>query len=340
MFIDKKVLITGGTGSIGQQILSELLRSGVKLVRVLDLDETKEFNMQNEYNEFNESVRFLLGDIRDYKRLLRAIEDIDIVFHTASLKHVYSCEYNPFEAVKTNVLGTQNIIDAALEEEVEKVIFTSSDKAVNPTNVMGASKLLAERLLIAANYSKGRRDTKFSSVRFGNVLGSRGSIIPLFTSQIKNGGPITITDERMTRFVMSSNDTIKLLFNSTKLAQGGEIFIFKMEALKIVDLAQAMIEELAPRFNHSPSDIKRKIIGIKTGEKLYEELMIKQESTRALETKEMYILLPDIKELAQVYDRDAYPDLRDAEIKEYISENVKHLTISEIKDLMHQENLL
>jgi FlaA1/EpsC-like NDP-sugar epimerase len=179
LFKGKKILITGGTGSIGQEIVREILKYEPEVVRILDVDETKQFELQQEYGNL-ENVRFLLGDIRDKERLSRAIEDIDIVFHTAALKHVLACEYNPFEAVKTNVIGMQNLIEVAMDEEVEKVIFTSSDKAVNPTNVLGASKLLAERLITSANYYKGVRDTIFSSVRFCNVLGSRGSFIPLF----------------------------------------------------------------------------------------------------------------------------------------------------------------
>jgi len=184
LFKNKKILITGGTGSIGQEIVREVLKHEPAVVRILDIDETKQFELQQEYEDY-ENIRFLLGDIRDKERLYRAIEDIDIVFHTAALKHVQACEYNPFEAVKTNVIGTQNLIDVAIDEEVEKVIFTSSDKAVNPTNVMGATKLLAERLITSANYYKGARKTVFSSVRFGNVLGSRGSVIPLFKNQIE-----------------------------------------------------------------------------------------------------------------------------------------------------------
>jgi len=223
-FKNKKILVTGGTGSIGQEIMREILRYEPEVVRILDVDETKQFELEQEYGN-RENVRFLLGDIRDKERLYRAIEDIDIVFHTAALKHVLACEYNPFEGVKTNVIGIQNLISVCIDEEVEKVIFTSSDKAVNPTNVMGATKLLAERLMTSANYYKGTRRTIFSSVRFGNVLGSRGSVIPLFKKQIEAGGPVTLTNKEMTRFIMPMRDAINLLFKATELAQGGEIFI-------------------------------------------------------------------------------------------------------------------
>ena len=335
---EKAILITGGTGSIGQEILREILKYEPKVVRILDVDETKQFELQQEYGDYK-NIRFLLGDIRDKERLRRAIEDIDIIFHTAALKHVLACEYNPFEAVKTNAIGIQNLIDVALNEEVEKVIFTSSDKAVNPTNVMGATKLLAERLITSANYYKGARETVFSSVRFGNVLGSRGSVIPLFKKQIGDGGPVTITNEDMTRFIMPMQDAIDLLFKAIELAQGGEIFVFKMEAIKIIDLAEIMIVELAPNYGYSQNEIKTKIIGNKLGEKLYEELMTEDEARRALESEDMFIVLPEMKELSYI-DKSSYLSTSQAQIKAYTSNTVKHLTKEEIKDILYQENLI
>ena len=336
---NKKVLITGGTGSIGQEIVQEILKYEPKVVRILDVDETKQFELQQEYED-HENVRFLLGDIRDKERLSRAIEDIDIIFHTAALKHVLACEYNPFEAIKTNVIGIQNLIDVAMDEEVEKVLFTSSDKAVNPTNVMGATKLLAERLITSANYYRGARKTIFSSVRFGNVLGSRGSIIPLFKKQIEHGGPITITNNEMTRFIMPMREAIDLLFKATGLVQRGEIFVFKMKALKITDLAEVMIDELAQNCGYSPNEIKLKIIGTKPGEKLYEELMTEDEAGRALESEDMFILFPEMKELSHI-DKSSYPSVSEiAEVKAYTSKDVKHLSREEIKGILYQENLL
>ena len=335
---EKAILITGGTGSIGQEILREILKYEPKVVRILDVDETKQFELQQEYGDYK-NIRFLLGDIRDKERLRRAIEDIDIIFHTAALKHVLACEYNPFEAVKTNAIGIQNLIDVALNEEVEKVIFTSSDKAVNPTNVMGATKLLAERLITSANYYKGARETVFSSVRFGNVLGSRGSVIPLFKKQIGDGGPVTITNEDMTRFIMPMQDAIDLLFKAIELAQGGEIFVFKMKTIKIIDLAEIMIVELAPNYGYSPNEIKTEIIGTKPGEKLYEELMTEDEARRALESEDMFILLPEMKELSYI-DKSSYLSTSQAQIKAYTSNTMKHLTKEEIKDILYQENLI
>ena len=338
LFERKKIFITGGTGSIGQAILQEILKYKPTVVRILDIDETKQFELQQEYEDC-ENVRLLLGDVRDKERLSRAIEDIDIVFHTAALKHVLACEYNPFEAVKTNIIGIQNLIDIALDEEVEKFIFTSSDKAVNPSNVMGATKLLAERLVTSANYYKGARKTIFSSVRFGNVLGSRGSVIPLFKKQISREGPVTITNKKMTRFIMPMRDAIKLLFKATELAQGGEIFVFKMNALKITDLAEVMIEELAPKYGYTPEGIKMEIIGNKPGEKLYEELMTEDEARRGLESEDMFIVLPEMKELSDI-DKSSYPSTSQVEIKAYVSNNEKLLTKEEIKGKLYQENLI
>ena len=339
MFGEKKILITGGTGSIGIEILREILKYEPTVVRILDVDETKQFELQQEYGDYDENIRFLLGDVRDKERLYRAIEDIDVVFHTAALKHVLACEYNPFEAVKTNIIGMQNLIDVAMDEEVEKVIFTSSDKAVNPTNVMGATKLLAERLITSANYYKGARKTIFSSVRFGNVLGSRGSVIPLFRKQIAEGGPVTITNNEMTRFIMPMHDAINLLFKAAEVAQGGEVFVFKMKAIKITGLAEVMIEDLAPKYGYTPEAIKIEIIGNKPGEKLYEELMTEDEARRALELEDMFILFSAMKGLPHS-DKTSYPASSEAEVKAYASKDEKYLSTAEIKELLYKENLM
>jgi UDP-N-acetylglucosamine 4,6-dehydratase len=291
MFANKKILVTGATGSIGSELVRRLLKYDPEVIRVFSNDENAQFTLEQELSDYA-NLRFFVGDIREKDRLRRAMDDIDLVFHAAALKHVPLCEYNPFEAVKTNVIGTQNLLELAIDEEVEKVITVSTDKAVNPVNVMGATKLLAERLTIAANYYKGAKRTVFSCVRFGNVLGSRGSVIPLFKNQIQNGGPVTVTDSDMLRFVMDIDKAIDLVLKSVKLAQGGEIFIFKMPALCIGDLAEVMIEKLAPEYGFNPQDIKIKMVGKRNGEKSYEDLMTEDEALHSYETEDMFVIMP------------------------------------------------
>lgn len=288
-YTGKTILVTGGAGSIGSEIVRRILDHNPKTVRVLDNNETGLFDLGQELK--SKKIRLFVGDVKDKGRLEKAIEDVDIVFHAAALKHVPLCEYNPFEAVKTNVYGTQNLIDVAMDEEIEKFITISTDKAINPINVMGATKLLVERLTTSANFYKGNRKTTFSSVRFGNVLGSRGSVIPLFKGQIRRGGPVTLTHSDMTRFFMSMKQAVDLILKATNMAHGGEVFIFKMPTIRIADLAEVMIEELAPKFGLNPTDIKVKEIGIRTGEKLHEELIGKEENN-ILETDDMYIIIP------------------------------------------------
>jgi FlaA1/EpsC-like NDP-sugar epimerase len=286
----KSILVTGGVGSIGSEIVRTLLKYDPKVVRVLDINESGLFDIEQEIK--SEKFRPFIGDIRDKERLRRALEDIDIIFHAAALKHVPLCEYNPFEAAKTNVFGTQNVVEASIENYVEKFIIISTDKAVSPINVMGATKLLAERLTISANLYKGKRKTAFSCVRFGNVLDTRGSVIPLFRKQIKNGGPITITDPNMTRFIMSISRAVELVLNAAEMAIGGEIFIFKMPALRIGDLATVMVNELAPEYGYAPDEINIKISGRRPGEKLHEGLMTEDEAENAYEDENMFVLMP------------------------------------------------
>lgn len=288
---DKAILVTGGVGSIGSEIVKILLKNDPNVIRILDINETKLFEFEEELD--SDKIRTLIGDVRDKDRLIKALEDIDIVFHAAALKHVPLCEYNPFEAVKTNVNGTQNLIDAALEEGVEKMITISTDKVANPINVMGATKLLAERLTTSANKYKGERETVFSVVRFGNVLNSRGSILPMIKKQIKTGGPVTLTDADMTRFVMSIEEASKLVMKAAQLARGGEIFILKMPALKIKDLIDVIIEELSPKYGYVPEEIEIKNIGKRAGEKLYEELMTKEETFHTEEIGEMFVVFSE-----------------------------------------------
>ena len=235
---------------------------------------------------------FFLADVRDKDKLSRKMKYMNIVFHTAAFKHVILCERSPFEAVQTNILGVQNVISAAIENRLERVIFTSSDKAVNPTSVMGTSKLMGERLITAANSNYREKRTNFASTRFGNVLGSRGSVIPIFREQIRRGGPITLTDVDMTRFIMSIKDAVRLVIESAFLSRGGEVFITKMPVIRIKDLAEVMIDELAPYYGHKVQNIHVEIIGTKPGEKMYEELMNSEETRRALELQRYFVVQP------------------------------------------------
>jgi len=333
---DKIILITGGVGSIGSEIVKSVLDYNPEVVRVLDINETGLFNLEHELQ--SEKIRLFVGDIKDKERLQRAIESVDIVFHAAALKHVPLCEYNPFEAVKTNVHGTQNLIDVAIDEEVEKFIAISTDKAVNPVNVMGATKMLAERLTISANFYKGERETAFSCVRFGNVLDTVGSVIPLFRNQIKNGGPLTVTDPDMTRFMMSISNAVELVLKSAEMAKGGEVFIFKMPVLRVGDLAEVMIHELAPKYGHDPDKIKIKNIGKRPGEKLYEELMTKEEAENAYEDEEMFVVLPqtaDIKFGLSYKLPDTFEKAQRSEYS-YKSESVKLLTKEKIRVIIEE----
>ena len=337
-FRGKNVLITGGAGSFGSAMLSHVLKYKPTVVRVLDHNEEGLFHLEQKFGEY-ENVRLLLGDLRDKDRLKRAIDDIDIVIHAAALKHVYSCEYNPFEAVRTNIIGTQNLIDVALDEEVEKVMLTSTDKAANPTNVMGTSKLMGEKLIVAANYYKGKKETILSGVRFGNVIGSSGSVIPLFNEQIKKGGPVTITNPEMTRFILSMPSALELVTKATKLAHGGEIFILKMPSFKVGTLAGVMINELAPKYGYKPEDIKLKRIGIKAGEKFHEDLMTGEELTRSLETDEFFIVLPQLKEVSNI-DHPNYNRAKKSSQVSFSSKDARILSKEEISKLLKKENLI
>lgn len=333
---DKTILVTGGVGSIGSEIVRKVLMCNPEAVRVLDGNETGLFDLEQELQ--SEKIRLFIGDVKDKERLKRAIEDVDIVFHAAALKHVPLCEYNPFEAIKTNVYGTQNLIDAAMDEEVEKFITISTDKAVNPVNVMGATKLLAERLTVSANFYKGERKTAFSCVRFGNVLYSRGSVLPLFEEKIKKGF-ITLTDPNMTRFIMSTFQAAVLILKVAKIAEVGEIFILKMPVVRIEDLAEVMIEKLAPEYGYKPEEIKIKIIGKRAGEKLYEELMTEEEAEKAYEDEEMIVVLPQTFDMTGELSYNLLDNFKRVQRREYSSNGVKLLSKQEIKKLLSLSTL-
>lgn len=337
LFKDKRILITGGTGSVGWEITQEILKYNPRVIRLFDNNENAQFNFQQSLGE-NKKLRYLLGDVRDKDRLITAMDQVDIVFHTAGLKHVLACEYNPLEAVKTNVIGTQNVIEAALACNVRKVIFTSSDKAVNPGNTMGASKLVAEKLIISANYYRGVKRTIFSAVRFGNVMGSSGSVVPVFINQIKEGKQITITHRDMTRFVISPGDSLKLLFRATELAQGGEIFIMKMPVVRVTELAAVLYEILS---KPGKGEMRIEIIGTKPGEKLYEELLTEEEASRAIETDELYIVLPYPELIANInLDINKYPSIGKANIIHYRSDKVEGLSRKAIEELLREKQII
>ena len=327
----RRILVTGGSGTIGARLVDHLLARGADVVRIFGRDETKQFYQHQRYRDRND-VRFLIGDIRDRDRLVRAAEGIDVVFHCAALKHVESGEYNPFEATLTNVTGTQNVIDACLVNDVGTMILTSSDKAANPTSVMGASKLLAEKLVTAATNYRGTHATIFASVRFGNVLGSRGSAVELFAAQVAAGGPVTVTDPAMTRFVMSTDRAVDLALEAARIARGGEVFVFKMPAARLADLVSASIAVFAPRHGRRPDEIETVRIPVRPGEKTYEELMTEDESLRAFDTGTMYAVLPSIE--TRSYVDAGYEHMTAAPIGGYRSDGVEPMDGAEVEALL------
>jgi len=308
MYKGKKILITGGTGTIGYHLTRRLLQEDPAVIRIFSRDEYKQFNMSLDFQEHVHKLRFLIGDVRDQQRLLRAMEDIDYVFHLAAMKHVPACEYNPFEAVQTNVIGTQNVIQAALQTNVSKVLFTSSDKAVSPINTYGATKLMAERLISAASFQKGPKLTVFASVRFGNVMGSRGSVIPLFKKQIMEQRKITVTDLNMTRYMMTPMQAISLLLEANEQAKGGEVFVLKMPIVRLSDLVEIMVEEIPVRYQLQ-GDIRIEEIGLRPGEKMDEQLMTADEHQKMVETDYMYTIPPLYGKTDADYMRTRFSEL-------------------------------
>ena len=339
-FIDKRVLITGTCGTIGKELVRQLLQN-YHVGELIGLDNNEEdlFFLDQRYLE-DMRASFILADIRDRDKLCRCMKNMDIVFHTAALKHVVLCERSPFEAVQTNIHGVQNIIYAAHENNVRKVIFTSSDKAVNPTNVMGTSKLMGERLMTAANSNQRDDGPIFASTRFGNVLGSSGSVIPIFHKQIVKGGPVTLTDPKMTRFVMSIEEAVSLVIDSVSLARGGEVFVTKMPVIRIKDLAEVMIRELAPKYGYDADRIEIVEIGTKPGEKLYEELMSHEETRRTVELERYFSILPAFRglyrDIEYTYDNIIKKELA----KPYISADEMPLNQEDLLSFINKNNLL
>lgn len=283
----KIVVVTGGTGSIGSELVRQLLNTKAGQIRVFSRDEHKQHELKNELPA-DPRLRFFIGDIRDKERLDMAFHDAHICFHAAALKHVPICEYNPFEAVKTNIIGTQNIIEVALRNNLEKVLAVSTDKAADPASVLGVSKLMMERLVTAANATIGHRPTRFASVRFGNVLRSRGSVMEIWQKQIDEGKDVTVTDRRATRFFMEIADAVRLVFSALEHMQGGEIFVLKMKpAKKVFRVAQEFVKN-----NANGKKVKITLIGLRPGERLHETLLTEEESTHAIDLKDMFVILP------------------------------------------------
>ena len=330
IFAGKKVLITGGTGSLGQALTKRILNSDVEQIRILSRNEFKQISMETKLPD--ERLRFLIGDVRDKDRLIRALDDVDIVFHAAALKHVPKVEYNPFEAIKTNVQGSQNVIDACLENDVQRAICIGTDKAVSPLNTYGATKLLMEKLFITAKrYSNPKKHpTKFFAVRYGNVFGSSGSVIPKFIEQINNNKKITITDPTMTRFSITMNQALDFILKATQKGHGAEVFIPKLKAYSLQQIHD-ILSNLTNAKDHE-------IIGMRTGEKQHELLINSDEMRDAWSYDNMFVLLNDLHEsenLEEVYpgikkieDLDVYSSAKTQQLStEEITENIKDLQL-------------
>jgi len=330
IFHGKKILITGGAGSVGRALTERILKYKPSIIRIFDVSENEMFKMRNDFARPT-IMRYLIGDIRDMSRLKLAMEGIDIVVHLAAMKHVYACEYNPFEAIKTNIDGLQNVISAARDANVQKVVFSSTDKAANPSSVMGTTKLLGEKLISLANYYKGNKKTIFSSVRFGNVIGSNGSVIPLFKKQLLEKKPLTITDKGMTRFVITMDEAVDLICQAINLAKGGETFVWKMRTLKVTDLANAM----AAIFGRK-GKTRKVIIGKGHGEKINEEIMSEDELTRAISLKDLYVVFPLIDYLHVIRK---YKDADKIKNPVISSDVGRHMPESEIAALLRTLNI-
>jgi len=330
MFTGKTLLITGGTGSFGNAVLRRFLHTDIKEIRVFSRDEKKQEDMRLELN--NVKVKFYIGDIRNFDSIKSATYGIDYVFHAAALKQVPSCEFYPMEAVRTNILGTENLLNAAIENNVKKVIVLSTDKSVYPINAMGISKAMMEKLMVAKSRMTDVNKTILSGTRYGNVMASRGSVIPLFIKQIKEGKPITVTDPNMTRFLMSLDDAVDLVLYAFDNAIQGDIFVQKAPASTIWDLANA-VKEL---FN---SNNEIKIIGTRHGEKLYETLLTREELVKAEDCGDYYRIVPDDRDLNyNKYFTEGEKQI--ADIEDYNSHNTQRLTIKEIKDKLLKLNYI
>ncbi|BFR47554.1 SDR family NAD(P)-dependent oxidoreductase [Nitratidesulfovibrio sp. HK-II] len=332
---NKHVLITGVCGTIGNELVRQILGTGALGIRGLDHNETGVFNLQEQYRD---EPRFtgIVGNVADSKSVHNAMEGIDIVLHGAALKHVYLGERCPDEIINTNVHGVQNIIRSAVSHNVERVVFMSSDKAVNPTSIMGTSKLMGERLITAAQ-GHGRR-TIFSATRFGNVLGSSGSVVPVLLRQIQNRAPLTLTDPDMTRFVMSRRQAVQLVLSALQLALGGEVFVTKMPVLRIVDLIEAVRDLYCSTCGIVPQEIPITVVGKRPGEKLYEELMSSEELGRAYETEDFFIVRSAFQ--PELPAADAYGGNTTRPHYEYRSNLEQPMPLDEVAAYLQHHNII
>ena len=325
MFEGKTILITGGTGSLGHALTKKLLNSGVEAIRIFSRNESNQIAMESNFDD--KRLRFFVGDIRDSERLFSALEDVDIVFHAAALKHVPKIEYNPFESIKTNVIGSQNVIDNSLRQNVEKVICVGTDKAVSPLNTYGATKLLMEKLFVSANnyINTEKHRTKFVAVRYGNVLGSSGSVIPRFIDLIKKNSPITITDSDMTRFTITMDEALEFILNATIFGKGSEIFIPKLKSYEMSTLIESL--------NELCGEIKQEFVGIRPGEKFHETLINHDEILYAWQINDMYMLANPHYQLFNDQDiLENYPGIEKiTEMKSYSSDTTEKITKQELK---------
>jgi len=324
MFENKVLMITGGTGSFGNTVLKRLLAENVKEIRVFSRDEKKQEEMRIDLS--NDKLKFYIGDVRDYDSLAQAMVSVDFIFHAAALKQVPSCEFYPMEAVKTNIIGTENVLNAAIAANVKRVVVLSTDKAVYPINAMGISKAMAEKLLVAKSKTIAKGGTIICATRYGNVMASRGSVIPLFVSQLKEGKSLTLTDPAMTRFLMSLEDSVDLVFHAFEHAEQGDIFVQKAPASTVEDLARALKELYK-------SNLPVKIIGTRHGEKLYESLISREEMAKAEDMERYYRIPADNRDLNyNKYFVEGEENI--SEIDDYTSHNTEQLDVAKVKELL------
>lgn len=330
MLSDKSILVTGGTGSFGKMFIKTIIEKYPSFSRIVvySRDEAKQFEMANTSIFGDPRIRYFIGDVRDKERLMRAFNDIDIVVHAAALKQVPSCEYNPFEAVKTNIIGAENIINVAIDCNVKKVVALSTDKACSPINLYGATKLCSDKLFIAGNAYVGRRETKFSVVRYGNVAGSRGSVIPFFKKIISEGAKeLPVTDERMTRFWLKLDEAVEMVLTALETMHGGELFVKKIPSIKITDLAKAM----AP-------DLPIKIIGIRPGEKIHEVMISADDARNTIELDKYFIIQPDFEWWnKKLLHKEGKKVARNFEYQS--GNNIQWLSIDDMKKLIKELNV-